>query len=79
MTYAPSSAVWWFTYGAVKRNILFAFEEKFGRLATNSEALAMQSFSGACAGFMSAVLLTPLDVIRTRSQVLTLQLVYLHT
>mmetsp|Transcript_10947 Transcript_10947/g.28722 ORF Transcript_10947/g.28722 Transcript_10947/m.28722 type:complete len:355 (-) Transcript_10947:824-1888(-) len=69
LTYAPSSAVWWFTYGAVKRNILHGFESRYGRVATDSEALAMQSFSGACAGFMSAVLLTPSDVIRTRAQV----------
>lgn len=62
LTFGPSSAIWWGSYAAYS-NLL----DKI--VPTSTPPLLAQAAAGATAGFTSAVLINPVDVIRTRMQV----------
>lgn len=62
ITYAPTSACWWLTYGTIKP-IFFAFTPK-DSLLENIAAGICGAISGATAAFVT----NPLDVAKTRLQ-----------
>lgn len=63
LSYVPASAIWWSTYTAVHSRARDALPDaRFSWLVTG--------VCGAVAGFTSAALTNPLDVIKTRLQVL---------
>eukprot|EP01116_Phalansterium_solitarium_P017490 TRINITY_DN4318_c0_g1_i1.p1 TRINITY_DN4318_c0_g1~~TRINITY_DN4318_c0_g1_i1.p1 ORF type:complete len:276 (-),score=46.80 TRINITY_DN4318_c0_g1_i1:319-1146(-) len=65
VTFGPSSSIWWSTYGALN--------ERMSRAKVLADhPLAVHGLCGVCAGITSAVLTTPLDVAKTRMQVLNL-------
>lgn len=62
MTYAPTSAIWWFTYGAYTRFV--------GSLViSGTPHLFVLAVAGALAGFTTSTITNPLDIMRTRLQV----------
>jgi len=63
LSYVPASAIWWSTYTAVHRHATAALPDP--RLSWLTTGVC-----GAVAGFTSAALTNPLDVIKTRLQVL---------
>ncbi|RDD39025.1 Solute carrier family 25 member 44 [Trichoplax sp. H2] len=63
LTFGPSSAIWWGSYAAYN-DLLSKF------IPPNTPHLVAQATAGATAGITSAVLINPVDVIRTRMQVL---------
>jgi len=63
MSYVPASAIWWSTYTAIHKRATAAFPDP--RLSW-----LMTGMCGAVAGFTSAALTNPIDVIKTRLQVL---------
>ena len=76
LTYAPSSAVWWGSYGTYKSLLSRACGGAGGRgsgQAPPSDRVdtSIQMAAGFCAGLTSGTLTNPLDVIKTRLQVLT--------
>ncbi|XP_054803100.1 uncharacterized protein LOC129306496 [Prosopis cineraria] len=73
MTYAPSSAVWWASYGSSQRLIW----RLLGHSAENKEGpprvqkiVLVQATGGIIAGATASCLTTPLDTIKTRLQVM---------
>lgn len=83
LTYAPSNAVWWASYSIAQRLVWSGIGCHFCRKDDeNSEnsgntlkpdsktVMAVQGFSAAMAGGVSALLTMPLDTIKTRLQVL---------
>ena len=62
MTYAPSSAIWWASYGA--------YTGLVGSIVvTGTPHMAVLATAGALAGLTTATLTNPLDIMRTRLQV----------
>lgn len=62
MTYAPSSAIWWSSYGiytGLVGNIVI----------TGTPHMLVLTMAGTMAGFTTATLTNPLDIMRTRLQV----------
>lgn len=74
MTYAPSSAIWWSSYSVYNRTIWDIADRTWPSLdqADRSSVFAksIQAFAGLLAGTTSGALTNPLDVIKTRVQVL---------
>lgn len=73
MTYAPSSAVWWASYGSSQR----FFWRLLGYGAESEEAApsgwkiaSVQAAGGIVAGATASCITTPLDTIKTRLQVM---------
>ena len=64
MTYAPSSSIWWASYGAY--TAIFS-----DILSFDTPKVVIQAISGPLAGITAAVATNPLDIIRTRLQVST--------
>ncbi|XP_017185203.3 uncharacterized protein LOC126610315 isoform X1 [Malus sylvestris] len=72
MTYSPSSAVWWASYGSSQRLIWSSF---IGRGTGSEEAVPsvgkivlVQAAGGIIAGATASCITTPLDTIKTRLQ-----------
>eukprot|EP00898_Chlorokybus_atmophyticus_P007189 jgi/Chlat1/7471/Chrsp6S07476 len=73
ITYAPSSSVWWGAYGASQRGIwrlLYSAGWSETESPSRSAVVAVQTSASLCAGACSAFVTNPLDVIKTRLQVL---------
>ncbi|ONM09431.1 Mitochondrial substrate carrier family protein [Zea mays] len=74
MTYAPSSAVWWASYGSSQRIIWSAL----GHLHNKEEApsqlkiVGVQASGGIFAGAVTSFVTTPIDTIKTRLQLFLL-------
>ncbi|KAA8547890.1 hypothetical protein F0562_004319 [Nyssa sinensis] len=73
MTYSPSSAVWWASYGSSQRIIW----RLLGNVADNEESapsqqtiVLAQAAGGIIAGATASCITTPLDTIKTRLQVM---------
>lgn len=62
MTYGPSSAIWWSSYGA--------YTALVGSIViSGTPHLLVLATAGSMAGFTTATLTNPLDIMRTRLQV----------
>ena len=64
---APSSAVWWGSYGYFRDRMMTKSRE--GALMFRPSTMAVEATAGACAGVVSTILTNPMDVARTRLQV----------
>ncbi|KAH6829695.1 Mitochondrial substrate carrier family protein [Perilla frutescens var. hirtella] len=69
MTYAPSSAVWWASYGASQR-IIWRFLDDGNVAPTEGKIVMVQAAGGFFAGATASCVTTPLDTIKTRLQVM---------
>eukprot|EP01029_Cantina_marsupialis_P029101 TRINITY_DN779798_c0_g1_i1.p1 TRINITY_DN779798_c0_g1~~TRINITY_DN779798_c0_g1_i1.p1 ORF type:complete len:322 (+),score=63.21 TRINITY_DN779798_c0_g1_i1:112-1077(+) len=69
LTYVPNSAIWWSAYGVVSSKLYNMFKDKLP--SDNAAKYSTQALGGSIAGLTAAVLTNPMDVIRTRHQVLT--------
>ncbi|CAN6477143.1 unnamed protein product [Victoria cruziana] len=73
MTYSPSSAVWWASYGSSQRYIwrLLGYAADNRELAPKPwEIVLVQAAGGIIAGATASFVTTPLDTIKTRRQVM---------
>eukprot|EP00123_Amoebidium_parasiticum_P011827 comp20924_c2_seq1/m.27925 comp20924_c2_seq1/g.27925 ORF comp20924_c2_seq1/g.27925 comp20924_c2_seq1/m.27925 type:complete len:317 (-) comp20924_c2_seq1:208-1158(-) len=64
-TYAPSSGIWWATYGQIKGSLLRRVSEEQRR----DYRVPIQAVAGMCAGATAATITNPMDVLKTRIQV----------
>ncbi|EDQ84721.1 uncharacterized protein MONBRDRAFT_34586 [Monosiga brevicollis MX1] len=62
--FAPSSAIWWASYGAVRR-----WQQGYDVVKQGGNTMLLQSLGGSSAGVITAVVTNPLDVVRARLQV----------
>eukprot|EP00736_Rhodelphis_marinus_P005223 Rmarinus@m.4653 len=75
MTSIPTSAVWWSVYGTLKRTLSHMYPSLQSQLGLKEvihpeQYVPIQAFSGVCAGATAACATNPLDVIKTRYQVM---------
>ncbi|XP_044506219.1 solute carrier family 25 member 44-like isoform X2 [Mangifera indica] len=73
MTYGPSNAVWWASYGSSQRVIwrLVGNDADFEKAPPSLGALVLvQATGGVIAGAAASCITTPLDTIKTRLQVM---------
>ncbi|CAA3012346.1 solute carrier family 25 member 44 [Olea europaea subsp. europaea] len=73
MTYSPSSAVWWASYGSSQRliwSLLGYGTEHDGPAPTQGTIMLVQAGGGIFAGATASCITTPLDTIKTRLQVI---------
>lgn len=71
MTYSPSSAVWWASYGSSQRIIWSAFDRWNDKESSPSQLtiVGVQATGGIIAGAVTSCVTTPIDTIKTRLQV----------
>ncbi|KAK7273302.1 hypothetical protein RIF29_14351 [Crotalaria pallida] len=73
VTYSPSSAVWWASYGSSQR-LIWRFLDHGGKYDKGSPTLQkiilVQASGGIIAGASASCITTPLDTIKTRLQVM---------
>ncbi|XP_074568318.1 uncharacterized protein LOC141824881 [Curcuma longa] len=73
MTYAPSSAVWWASYGSSQR-IIWRFlghgNDKENVPPSQLKIICVQATGGVVAAAVASCITTPLDTIKTRLQVM---------
>ncbi|GER45287.1 mitochondrial substrate carrier family protein [Striga asiatica] len=73
MTYSPSNAVWWASYGASQR-VIWSFlhhgTEGDGAKVSEGKIVAVQAAGSIFAGAMASCISTPLDTVKTRLQVI---------
>nr|XP_034572931.1 cleavage stimulation factor subunit 50 [Setaria viridis] len=72
MTYAPSSAVWWASYGSSQRIIWSALGPWQNKEEAPSQLkiVGVQASGGIIAGAVTSFVTTPIDTIKTRLQVM---------
>ncbi|XP_027079447.1 uncharacterized protein [Coffea arabica] len=73
MTYSPSSAVWWASYGSSQRfiwRLLGQGSEHVGQAPSQGTIVMVQAAGGIFAGATASCITTPLDTIKTRLQVM---------
>ncbi|PHT56970.1 hypothetical protein CQW23_05456 [Capsicum baccatum] len=74
LTYSPSSAVWWASYGSSQRfiwsKLLDNETEQGGPAPSQGKIVAVQAAGGIVAGATASCITTPLDTIKTRLQVM---------
>ncbi|KAG6743006.1 hypothetical protein POTOM_053950 [Populus tomentosa] len=76
MTYSPSSAVWWASYGSSQRiiwRLLGQVTDREGAGPSESTIMLVQATGGIIAGATASCITTPLDTIKTRLQVMSLE------
>ncbi|KAA8530461.1 hypothetical protein F0562_005170 [Nyssa sinensis] len=73
MTYSPSSAVWWASYGSSQRiiwRLLGHGTEREEFVPSQWTIASVQTAGGIIAGATASCITTPLDTIKTRLQVM---------
>lgn len=73
MTYSPSSAVWWASYGSSQRviwRLLGHNSEHVETAPSPLQIVSVQAAGGVIAGAVASCITTPLDTIKTRLQVM---------
>uniref|UniRef100_M0ZM77 Mitochondrial carnitine/acylcarnitine carrier protein n=3 Tax=Solanum TaxID=4107 RepID=M0ZM77_SOLTU len=74
LTYSPSSAVWWASYGSSQRfiwsKLLDNGTEHGGPAPSQGKIVSVQAAGGIIAGATASCITTPLDTIKTRLQVM---------
>lgn len=73
MTYSPSSAVWWASYGSSQRwiwRLLGYSGDREEAAPSQSTIVLVQGAGGIVAGATASCITTPLDTIKTRLQVI---------
>lgn len=73
VTYSPSSAVWWASYGSSQRIIwrsLGYSSEDSMLVPSQGQIMLVQAVGGFFAGAVASCITTPLDTIKTRLQVM---------
>ncbi|KAB1211439.1 Solute carrier family 25 member 44 [Morella rubra] len=73
MTYSPSSAVWWASYGSSQRfiwSLLRHGNDPKEAAPSQSKIMLVQATGGIIAGATASCITTPLDTIKTRLQVM---------
>ncbi|GAB2300094.1 hypothetical protein Dimus_034134 [Dionaea muscipula] len=73
MTYSPSSAVWWASYGSSQRlfwGLLGHGTEHEDYTPSQWKIASVQGVGGVAAGATASLITTPLDTIKTRLQVM---------
>lgn len=74
LTYSPSSAVWWASYGSSQRfiwsKLLDNGTEHGGPAPSQGKIVSVQAAGGIIAGATASCVTTPLDTIKTRLQVM---------
>ncbi|KAJ6960232.1 hypothetical protein NC653_038311 [Populus alba x Populus x berolinensis] len=76
MTYSPSSAVWWASYGSSQRiiwRLIGQGTDREGAGPSESTIMLVQATGGIIAGATASCITTPLDTIKTRLQVMSLE------
>ncbi|KAG6420978.1 hypothetical protein SASPL_117524 [Salvia splendens] len=68
LTYSPSSAVWWATYGASQR-VIWRLLDDGNAAPSEGRIILVQAAGGISAGATASFVTTPLDTIKTRLQV----------
>uniref|UniRef100_M0ZM75 Mitochondrial carnitine/acylcarnitine carrier protein n=1 Tax=Solanum tuberosum TaxID=4113 RepID=M0ZM75_SOLTU len=72
LTYSPSSAVWWASYGSSQRfiwsKLLDNGTEHGGPAPSQGKIVSVQAAGGIIAGATASCITTPLDTIKTRLQ-----------
>ncbi|KMT18671.1 hypothetical protein BVRB_2g028000 [Beta vulgaris subsp. vulgaris] len=72
MTYAPSSAVWWASYGSSQRLFWRLLGSGTEETPSLGKIVCVQAAGGVVAGATASCITTPLDTIKTRLQVMGL-------
>ncbi|XP_076903753.1 uncharacterized protein LOC143603307 [Bidens hawaiensis] len=73
MTYSPSSAVWWASYGSSQRviwSLLGHGSDGDGSVPSQGTIVLVQGAGGISAAAAASIITTPLDTIKTRLQVM---------
>ncbi|XP_020092924.1 solute carrier family 25 member 44 [Ananas comosus] len=72
MTYTPSSAVWWASYGSSQRIIwrLLGHDQNSDGVPSQWKIVGVQATGGVIAGAIASCITTPIDTIKTRLQVM---------
>jgi solute carrier family 25 protein 44 len=76
VTYSPSSAVWWASYGSSQRYIWRLLDQggKYDEVSPSvPKIMLVQAAGGIIAGATASCITTPLDTIKTRLQVMGLE------
>ncbi|KAK8940693.1 hypothetical protein KSP39_PZI010396 [Platanthera zijinensis] len=76
MTYGPSNAVWWATYGSSQNiiwNLLGRNSEREESVPSVWKLVFVQATGGVISGAMASCVTTPLDTIKTRLQVMDIK------
>lgn len=74
ITYSPSSAVWWASYGASQRLMWrmlgYNWADSDAPKPSQWEVVSVQAAGGIVAGAVASVATTPMDTVKTRLQVI---------
>uniref|UniRef100_H3HCG9 Mitochondrial carrier protein n=1 Tax=Phytophthora ramorum TaxID=164328 RepID=H3HCG9_PHYRM len=74
-TYAPSSSIWWGSYGLLVPVYYRLMKEwptdPFWKQGAEEEEMVAQGMSGGSAGIITGILTNPMDIVRTKAQVYT--------
>jgi len=70
--YAPNSCIWWSSYGAIKPNLqrMYNWLVDGNSPPSGGAQFLIEGLSGSCSGVIASTLTNPIDVAKTRIQIL---------